>query len=151
MNGTQLEHRNMPLTDAVSFVARNFDTYLRDLREPAPPASSYFSPPSYNYHAPQPRREYDTVGSYPDPYSSRSHSSSAAGYRGGYSQPPTAAASRQPSVYSVSRVDDRRDEERGRSSEPYEGARNFSSEVLSSMIAKLKRDTTETGKFCYNN
>jgi len=40
---TREEHRNMPLDDALSFVARNFDSYLRSLRDPrsAPVATSY--------------------------------------------------------------------------------------------------------------
>lgn len=135
-----IEHRNMPLNDAVSFVARNFDSYLRDLREPPPPAQSYYSPSSYSHPAPPPRYEYDRGGSYRDLYSSSpygSSSSAAAGY--GYPDSwPAAAASREPSAYYA---DDRRNEERRRSEPPAEVAeRTYSSEVLNSMIEKLKRD-----------
>ena len=142
MNGTHLiEHRNMPLTDAVSFVARNFDVYLRELREPPPPASSYY-PPTYGHPAPPPRHDYDRgVGGYRDPYGPSSYGSSssvaATGY--GYPEPRPAGASRESSAYYA---DDRRNEERVRDSEPLREAveKTYSSEVLSSMIEKLKRE-----------
>lgn len=34
LHGTREEHRNMPLDNCLSFVARKFDSYLRSLREP---------------------------------------------------------------------------------------------------------------------
>ena len=34
LHGTRQEHRNMPLDDALSFMARNFDSYLRSPRDP---------------------------------------------------------------------------------------------------------------------
>ena len=145
----QIEHRNMPLTDAVSFVARNFDTYLRDLREPAPPpASSYYpSPPasSYGHPAPPPRHDYDRGGPYRDSYGSSSYggsSTAAAGY--GYPEPRPAVASREPLPSAYYTDDRRRDEERlGVSGPPPRDEvveKTYSSEVLSSMIEKLKRE-----------
>lgn len=52
------EHRNMPLDDALSFVARNFDNYLRVLREP------YYPPPAQSvYDAREPMRSYSNASS----------------------------------------------------------------------------------------
>lgn len=53
LNGPRQEHRNMPLEDALSFVARNFDAYLRGLREPPPPHRGGVPP-----HAYPPRDDY---------------------------------------------------------------------------------------------
>lgn len=73
LHGSRQEHRNMPLTDALSLIARNFDVYLRALREPPPP--SYYTPPPRTY----PARDYY-----------------AQSYGGGYSQtsPPS-----RPAIY----------------------------------------------------
>lgn len=69
LHGTRQEHRNMPLNDALSFVARNFDAYLKALRAPPapywgghPPASSSYAPrddprgypPTAGYQRPPP-------------------------------------------------------------------------------------------------
>ena len=142
MNGALLEHRNMPLADAVSFVARNFDTYLRDLREP-PVATPYYPPaPSYHHPAPPPRRDYERApSSYPDPYSTGSYGSSYSAY----SRAPPVPASRQP-VYSDNRQPDYGGSRGGMAVEsaervrsgPYEGERNYSSEILSNLVGKLK-------------
>jgi len=55
LHGPRQEHRNMPLDDALSFVARNFDAYLRVLREPVAP---YRAPPPAHVY---PRDEYARV------------------------------------------------------------------------------------------
>lgn len=61
------EHRNMPLDDALSFVARNFDNYLRLLREP------YYPPPAqqgYGARDPPPRNYSSSSSSYQPPVGS---------------------------------------------------------------------------------
>ncbi|XP_013421667.1 nuclear receptor coactivator 5-like isoform X2 [Lingula anatina] len=47
LHGTPQEHRNMPLDDAMSLVARNYEQYLKELRAkaPVPPPKVDFTPP----------------------------------------------------------------------------------------------------------
>merc|ERR1712224_1048038 len=36
LHGVRQEHRNMPIEDAIAFVARNFNAYLKGINEPPP-------------------------------------------------------------------------------------------------------------------
>ncbi|XP_057290736.1 nuclear receptor coactivator 5-like [Hydractinia symbiolongicarpus] len=65
LHGARQEHRNMPLDDAISFVARNFDTYLKVLREPfrGPPPGAY--DPVYDRAYPPPPSHNPPVGGVP--------------------------------------------------------------------------------------
>ncbi|XP_002153873.2 nuclear receptor coactivator 5 [Hydra vulgaris] len=58
LHGTRQEHRNMPLDDCLSLVARNFDMYLSFLREP------YRGPPPPAYGARDDPRAYAPHSAY---------------------------------------------------------------------------------------
>ena len=83
----------MPLEDALSFTARNFDAYLRSLREPAPyrpppgaPGGGY-GPPNPGYPVPGDRRPPPHHGPVPTP---------------AYPPAPVAATTRPPSEKQMS-------------------------------------------------
>ncbi|XP_066936688.1 nuclear receptor coactivator 5-like [Clytia hemisphaerica] len=130
LHGARQEHRNMPLKDALSFVARNFDQYLKDLSREPPPPSSYY-PSSYNY-PPPPRADYGR-GYPPEP--------AYGGYGGQHSYPPP-RHTEQPAYRSEERVGgyDDRGSISSQGSERSSETKKLSAEELNEMIEKLKRE-----------